>query len=133
MSSAAVDTSGVTGRYLAEGRCPSQSKPQVSSLRRASQSITEYSGLPGTCKSNAGFDCTDEPWTNRSGPFGALSVLLRQMNRRIFSPSACLVVQCSLPVTRRFSEREFFEKKRAEPPPPTPPKTTPRPPPLSPP
>src|SRR6266404_4270965 len=64
--------------------------------RRANQSMTEESDLPGTYKSNVGCDAIDEPCTNRSAglPSGE-PTNFSHIKRR--TPSLC--VQCSTPVT----------------------------------
>src|SRR3984893_16301784 len=64
--------------------------------RRANQSMTEESGLPGTVRSNVGCDAIDEPCTKRivGLPSGAPANFSQRKRRT--SP---LCVQCSTPVT----------------------------------
>src|ERR1700681_1592368 len=64
--------------------------------RRANQSMTEESGLPGTLRSNVGCDAIEEPCTNKiAGLLSAEPTNFSHRKRRT-SP---LRVQCSTPVT----------------------------------
>src|ERR1700704_4852098 len=69
---------------------------QQTNPRRANQSMTEESGLPGTYKSNVGCDAIDEPCTNRSAglPSGEPTNFSHKKRRTL-----SLCVQCSTPVT----------------------------------
>src|SRR5437588_5514988 len=64
--------------------------------RRANQSMTEESGLPGTARSNVGCDAIEDPCTKRIAglPSGAPANFSQRKRRT--SP---LRVQCSTPVT----------------------------------
>src|SRR5215211_3510653 len=68
--------------------------------RRANQSMTEESGLPGTVRSNVGCDAIDEPCTNSTAglPSGASTNFSHRKRRT--SP---LCAQCSTPVTCAFT------------------------------
>src|ERR1700681_1707541 len=64
--------------------------------RRANQSMTEESGLPGTVRSNVGCDAIEEPCTNKIA--GLLSGAPTNFSHRKRRTSP-LRVQCSTPVT----------------------------------
>src|SRR3954466_15413126 len=74
--------------------------------------MVDDSGRPGICRSKTGVEETDEPCTKRTTPFGELRLRLRHMKRRTFSPSTCLVVQCSLARTLIDCAGALGEKTR---------------------
>src|ERR1700681_3462489 len=64
--------------------------------RRANQSMTDESGLPGTVRSNVGCDAIDDPCTNKiAGLPSGEPTNFSQRKRRTLP----LRVQCSTPVT----------------------------------
>ena len=69
---------------------------QHANPRRANQSMTEESGLPGTLRSNVGCEAIDEPCTNRTAGLAAGEPTNFSQRKRRTSP---LCVQCSTPLT----------------------------------
>jgi hypothetical protein len=63
-----------------------QAKP-----RRANQSITDESGLPGTIKSNVGCDAIDEPCTNSTAglPAGESTNFSHKKSRMPLYDASC--------------------------------------------